>query len=247
MQKPKVIFLLGSAASGKTTISQELFPSKMPILNVDDEYVQLLNQANIGTDIAEFDHDKLSKAASCLAKAKSNMSAKTQQYFEQGKTFIYDGTGGAYKPMSKMVETARSFGYDIFCIFCWATPYTCVARNYNRERRLKNSIVIRNWRDVNINYTKYRELFGKNFYTINNDPNRYSYDLYPNYDIENILIEFPFKSSGKVYTPEEINKKEIENNQIKNDIEMLRQQFSWKYDRLTDVKTALKDFVLELK
>jgi predicted kinase len=241
MKKPKVIFLLGSAGSGKTTVSKHL-DLKMPILNVDNEYIFMLDNAGLGQKISDFDHGALSSAAKFMGTAQKHLREDIQRHINEKLDFCLDTTGGSYKALEKTVQQCKQAGYDIFCIVCWATPYTCLKRNYERERTLKPIIVTRSWRDVNKNYLEFQKLFEPNFYTVNTELSK-EYSFLKYWSISQALQDFPVKGSGKKYTEQEFKEKQIETWQIFNDINRLFIQWPWQFDQVNDIKQQITKFL----
>lgn len=62
INKPKAIFIVGAAGSGKSTISKQLIPNTFTSINIDDVYEELLKREGLGLKQTYFTPEELSKA-----------------------------------------------------------------------------------------------------------------------------------------------------------------------------------------
>ena len=213
--KPKAIFLAGPAGSGKTYISKQIIPSDLTVINVDDTYEELLKSAGLGGKISDFNQNQLSQSAKLMSQARKLTQDKYSELSTTKHNIIIDGTGGAYKPLLKKKEELEELGYDTLMLMIWVSPYTSLERNSSRDRSLQPSVVLRTWKDVNINIDIFKQNFGDKFILVNNDP-----EGKLEYNPEYVKQKFfkTVKGSGKVYTPEERIKKEEEFKVMNNTI-----------------------------
>ena len=237
--KPKAIFLAGPAGSGKTFISAQIIPNKLTVVNVDDTYEELLKAAGLGTKIADFTQDQLSQAAKLMGQAQKATKEKYALLSAEKKDIIIDGTGAASKPLLKKKQELEALGYDTMMIMIWVSPYTSLERNAARDRALQPSIVLRTWVGVNQNIDTYQQAFGDKFVLINNDPNgKLEYD--PTYAKEKFFKTV--KGSGKVYTPDEKEKRDKEIADLNANLQQLIQSTP-EFTSMGDAKSKINNFI----
>ena len=237
--KPKAIFLAGPAGSGKTFISAQIIPNKLTVVNVDDTYEELLKAAGLGTKIADFTQDQLSQAAKLMGQAQKATKEKYALLSAEKKDIIIDGTGAASKPLLKKKQELEALGYDTMMIMIWVSPYTSLERNAARDRALQPSIVLRTWVGVNQNINTYQQAFGDKFVLINNDPNgKLEYD--PAYAKEKFFKTV--KGSGKVYTPDEKEKRDKEIADLNANLQQLIQSTP-EFTSMADAKSKINNFI----
>ena len=110
-EKPKVVMLLGGAASGKSTAERNYITPKygdaLGVVNVDD----------VKDDLPEFDRFKrenVDTAASRVHEESSDIGKQiVSQAIEGGRNFIYDAVLGKPEKAKKMIEKLRAKGYEI--------------------------------------------------------------------------------------------------------------------------------------
>jgi len=241
IEKPKAIFLAGPAGSGKSTIAKQLLPSNMSVLNVDDTYEQMLKDTGLGMDIKNFTPDQLSQAAKLMASARKTTDEKYQELLKSSNNVIIDGTAGSSGPIRKKKEQLEALGYDTMMLMLYVSPITSLERNKERERSLLPSIVLRTWRDVNLNIDTYRDMFGEDkFILINNNP----LDAETQFDPEEIQTRFFDTSTakGKPKTPEEQAKSEAEFKKLNQNIQQMVNILP-QFDNLSTAKTKINQFL----
>ena len=237
--KPKAIFLAGPAGSGKTFVSAQIIPNKLTVVNVDDTYEELLKAAGLGTKIADFTQDQLSQAAKLMGQAQKATKEKYALLSAEKKDIIIDGTGAASKPLLKKKQELEALGYDTMMIMIWVSPYTSLERNVARDRALQPSIVLRTWVGVNQNINTYQQAFGDKFVLINNDPNgKLEYD--PAYAKEKFFKTV--KGSGKIYTPDEKEKRDKEIADLNANLQQLIQSTP-EFTSMADAKSKINNFI----
>ena len=244
-EKPKAIFLVGPAGSGKSyTIKQLIQPDQFIVINIDDTYEELLKTAGLGKSQKDFGPKELSQAAELMQKARGVTKKKYEELKSQRQNIIIDGTGAAIKPVVKKKEELEALGYETFMIMIWVSPLTSLERNIKRGadggRSLLPQIVLRTWRDVNKNIDEYRKIFGDNFILINNNPEVPETE----YNVEDIKKRFfdtaTFK--GKEKTPEEAAKAKADREQLNADITQLVQTIP-EFDTIDQAKSKINNFI----
>lgn len=248
--QPKAIFLAGSAGSGKSstykpnpkfpTQLDNLLPSSIPVINVDDTYEELLKKSGLGMKQKDFTPDELSQASKLMGRAQADTKEKYAQALESLQTIIIDGTGAASRPLLKKKQQLEELGYKTFMVFIYVSPLTSLQRNSERPRSLMPSIVLRTWRDVNSNISTYKQEFGDDFVLINNN----SEDANLDYS-EDLIAPFFADSkakSGKEKSPEEIEKKRLETEKLNKDIEQMVKQLP-QFDSINTAKSKIQTFL----
>jgi predicted kinase len=238
--KPKAIFMAGPAGSGKSFISKQLVPSNFQTINVDDTYEELLKSSGIGMKLANMSPDELKKSGELMGQARKATDAKLQDATKNAKNLLIDSVGGSSKMLLKKKAELEALGYETAMIMTYVSPITSLERNKTRDRSLLPSIVIRSWRDVNINIDAYRQAFGNNFILLNLDPDNAN----KNFDEEYIYKTYiePLGQIGKEKSPEEKTKSESEAKQIYSDIKQtLKSQPE--FDTVEQAKTKITNFI----
>jgi dephospho-CoA kinase len=241
--KPKAIFLAGSAGSGKSYITRELLPSSFQVINSDDTYKALLKASGIGLNQKNFTPDQLSQASKLQSQARKTTQNKLAQSIEDKNNIIIDGTGAASRPVLEKKQQLEDLGYETLMIMVYASPITSLERNQKREkegeRSLMPSIVLRTWRDVNKNIETYRQAFGNRFILINNNPEDAKKDF-------NIELLKPYledsTAKGKPKTPEEQAKSIQQFNELVSDIESMVGKLP-NFDNIDTAKSKIQSFI----
>jgi predicted kinase len=248
--QPKAIFLAGSAGGGKSstyksnpkfpTQLDNLLPSTMQVINVDDTYEDLLKKSGLGMKQKDFTPDELAQAAKLMGQAQKTTREKYNKALESLQNIIIDGTSAASGPILKKKQQLEDLGYKTLMIMIYVSPLTSLKRNAERDRSLMPSIVLRTWRDVNQNIGLYKNEFGENFILINNNPED------ANLDFSKELVSPYFQDSkaksGKEKSPEEIEKKKKEIEQMNQDIEQLVKNLP-KFDSIETAKSKIQSFL----
>ena len=170
--KRKVIFLAGSAGSGKSNVIKQLGleDQGFKIVNQDISLEWLVKNSGLPTDMNDFTSEQLSKWGSLQWEARDIAKRKSIKFRGNGDGVIIDGTGASTVSLFTQMQKYKDAGYDVQMIFVDSSLETALERNKNRkERSLKDFIVERNWKAVQKNKKAFEEEFGGNFSYINTD------------------------------------------------------------------------------
>lgn len=174
----RAILFAGPAASGKTTIIKHYIPPKFQeyIINADKYYEPELEKiGGGGMQQGKFSHDQLSKAGSAMNRAQKQAKADYREALLRGRPIIMDITGGSKNETTRKKHELENAGYEVAMVMVYASPMTTLKRNSIRNRNLKPSIVLRNWKDVISNIKSYKQTFGEDhFILVNNDDEKES-------------------------------------------------------------------------
>ena len=242
--------MAGSAGSGKDYIyTNYIKPLGLEEINVDTPYKELLKAAGLATDdklnIANFSQAQLSQAAKLMGKAQVATKEKYAQLTAAKNNIVINGTGAASRPLLKKKQELEALGYDTMMIMVWASPYTSLKRNVEREKKgertLPPAIVLRTWKDVNKNVDTYKEAFGDNFVLVNNDPESKGKAEY-NPDYVKRMFFNTVKGSGKEYTADERAKKQVEIQELNDTIAYLV-SITPEFTSIEDTKSKINNFL----
>jgi shikimate kinase len=154
----KAIFLAGGPGSGKSYVVRKTTGGLgMKIVNSDDIYEKMLNDAGLETTPEDIFSDK-GQEIRIAAKA---VTKRMQSNFLDGRLgLIIDGTGKDYDKIAKQVQGLKNIGYDCSMIFVNTSLDTAQERNKLRKRTLPEKQVEDMWNGVQRNIGKFQRLFG---------------------------------------------------------------------------------------
>ena len=102
--------------------------------------------------------------------AKALTSRRQDLYAKAKLGLLLDGTGHDYQGIKKQVDLLKELGYDVYMIFVNTAKEIAIQRNQERERKVKEEIVINRWQEVQENIGKFQNLFGAtNFIIVDNN------------------------------------------------------------------------------
>ena len=204
--KPKAIILAGAPGAGKGFILSGLDLGNLKVLNVDNDYINLLKKANVSLDLKNASPEGRSKAAIAMAQANKEFKGKVAATIEGKESFILDGTAASVKQTANLKNELEEAGYDVFMLYVYTDLERSLKQNQDRfeksdgkDRSLAPAIVLRTWKDVTSNFKPYKEMFGDNFVSVANTLQDEKLD-----NLEDIIKKYlnPFKAKGtKPKTP----------------------------------------------
>jgi len=175
----KVIILVGGPGSGKTALGSMIIgkekdvinsPLGVKIVNSDIMFEYLLKKINLPLKIIKGNDDSIWKRQQDIRKlAKDIMEDRFFGLVLNGMLpLMIDGTGRDYNKIKLQKEKLEVWGYDVTMIFINTSLDVSLERNSERERTIDTEIAIDAWKKVQSNIGKFTELFGRNFYIIDN-------------------------------------------------------------------------------
>jgi hypothetical protein len=236
---PKAIFMAGPAGAGKTFTLNKLGIKGFTMINVDEDYEELLKKELGKEDFASMSPEELSTAAKLMGKARVTTRDKETQAVDALQNIVIDGTGAASKPLLKKKQELEARGYETFMIMIYVSPMTSLKRNAERGRSLPTIAVLKSWQGLVSNINVYKQEFGNNIVIVNNDPE----DVDKSFDAEQIQQLFPMPK-GKPKTPEELAKSKADKEKTNQEIESLL-QIEREFDTFDEAKQKVNQFVNE--
>ena len=197
---PKAIILAGAPGAGKGYVLSGLDLGNLKVLNVDNEYINLLKKANVSLDLKNASPEGRSKAAIAMAQANKEFKGKVAATIEGKESFILDGTAASVKQTSNLKNELEEAGYDVFMLYVYTDLERSLKQNQDRfeksdgkDRSLAPAIVLRTWASVTSNFKPYEAMFGDNFISVANtlEDEKLS-------DVADIIKKYldPFKPTG---------------------------------------------------
>ena len=172
MPGKKVIFLAGSAGSGKSNVVKQLGLEGQgyKMVNQDISLEWLAKNSGLPTDMRDFTPEQASKWGSLQWEARDIAQRKATKFRGRGDGVVVDGTGASTVSMFTQMQKFKDAGYDVQMLYVESSLETALERNKARkERSLKDFIVERNWKAVQKNKKAFKEEFGNNFVEVNTD------------------------------------------------------------------------------
>lgn len=154
----KAIFLAGGPGSGKSYVVRRTTGGLgMKIVNSDDIYEKMLNDAGLETTPEDIFSDK---GQEIRVRAKGVTSRMQSNFLEGRLGLIIDGTGKDYDKIAKQVAGLKNIGYECYMVFVNTSLETAQERNRMRKRTLPEKQVEEMWKGVQKNIGKFQSLFG---------------------------------------------------------------------------------------
>ena len=203
---PKAIILAGAPGAGKGFILSGLDLGNLKVLNVDNEYINLLKKANVSLDLKNASPEGRSKAAIAMAQANKEFKGKVAATIEGKESFILDGTAASVKQTANLKNELEEAGYDVFMLYVYTDLERSLKQNQDRfeksdgkDRSLAPAIVLRTWASVTSNFKPYKAMFRDNFVSVANTLQDEKLK-----NVEDVIKKYlePFKPTGtKPKTP----------------------------------------------
>jgi hypothetical protein len=209
------------------------------MINVDEDYEELLKKELGKGDFSSMSPEELSTAAILIGKARVTNREKETQAIGALQNIVIDGTGAASKPLLKKKQELEARGYETFMIMIYVSPMTSLKRNAERGRSLPTIAVLKSWQGLVSNIETYRQAFGNNIVIVNNDPE----DVDKSFDPEQIQQLFPMPQ-GKPKTPEELAKSKADKEKTNQEIKALL-SIEQEFDTFDVAKQKVNQFINE--
>ena len=174
----KAFFMAGGPGSGKSYAVQlgigqsqkevKLTAQGLRVVNSDDVFEKYLKDAKLDFKMQAAtgqgkERDALRQRAKVVTKKKQD------NYIEGRLGMVIDGTGKDYDKIATQATQLKQLGYDVHMIFVNTSLDTALERNAKRDRKLRDSMVIKSWNDVQSNLGKFSQFFRRNFIVVDNN------------------------------------------------------------------------------
>ena len=229
---PKAVILAGAPGAGKSSIVGDVLSGMgLTTLNIDDDFIKNLKDADVSLDLKNADAEGRSKAAKAMQSAMKSYQEKLAQEIGARVNIVIDGTAASYKKTEQLKDTLENAGYEVFMVFVYSSLEKSLRKNEDRfersmgeDRSLMPGIVMQTWANVTKNFIPYLNLFGENFVATTKDK-----DPFSKTELQDIIKKYilPFKPEDtKEKSPAEKARKQKEYEKQIEDILQLREKES---------------------
>jgi dephospho-CoA kinase len=176
-QKKKAVILLGGPACGKSFIINQFKNQGFAIVSLDNFFEPMIEKIYPGKKI--YVSAKNPQMKSLYIQAANQADNLIQKYLQENIPFVTEKTGQFWNTTINLKKLIESYGFTPFAIFIHCDPDLAWQRNVNRKRVLQDKD---EFMDIhtkaklnlipsqkNINVIGFRNLFGENFFEVNND------------------------------------------------------------------------------
>ena len=227
---PKAVILAGAPGAGKSSIVGDILSGMgLTTLNIDDDFIKNLKDADVSLDLKNADAEDRSKAAKAMQSAMKSYQEKLAQEIGARVNIVIDGTAASYKKTEQLKDTLENAGYEVFMVFVYSSLEKSLRKNEDRfersmgeDRSLMPGIVMQTWANVTKNFIPYLNLFGNNFIATTKDKDPFSQDKLQDV-IKRYIIPFKPKNT-KEKTPSQVEKSQKEYETLIDDILKLREK-----------------------
>lgn len=169
-----VVFMAGGPGSGKSYIIDVLGLKHLnyKIINSDQALKQAMKNSLL--DLSMPDGEAYAK--DIVRGLSKKVTMKQKGHAINGRLgIVIDGTGGKYSAIERMRNEFIELGYECAMVFVDTDIDTAQERNIARlekgDRKIPAKLVDKIWGSVQKNKTKFKGLFKKDFYIIDNSKN----------------------------------------------------------------------------
>ena len=164
----KAFWLAGGPGSGKSWVAKRtLEGSGMKVINTDKGLERYAKQAGLDLERMDKFTDKEAQLKDYFrAKSKRGTQTQLQLAIDGRLGLILDSTGRNTDRIEDEARAMSHIGYNTFLIFVNTTLEVALKRNQyiKRGRPLPDSLVISNWKQVQANKNKLKNIFGAGNY-----------------------------------------------------------------------------------
>ena len=165
----KAFFLAGGPGSGKSYVVRKTTGGTgLKTVNSDNAFEKLLKDANLSLKMPDSETDARTPVRD---RAKEITKKQQKNYLEGRLGLIIDGTGHKFDKIATQSNDLRQLGYDTHMIYVNTSLDVALERNAKRSRSVPESIVIKSWKEVQMNIGKFNNHFKSDMIIVdNNDP-----------------------------------------------------------------------------
>ena len=138
MENKKVVFMLGSPASGKSTVAKKKY-SDMVILDCDE----------IKKEHPDYDPKNPSLVHEW---SRGVLEAKFQEQILKDVSFVLDGTGANSDKMVRRIYEVKEQGFEVELVYVTVSLNTALKRNRERARTVLEEVVKEKYKDIHFSF-----------------------------------------------------------------------------------------------
>ena len=161
------IFMAGSPGAGKTTVADLLVLNTLGYkeINSDTQFEKYMEDAFLDL---EFNKKQQFQRNVTRAVAKRHVASK-QRHAEIGRLgLLIDGTAKDVRKIAAQKKALEAKGYETAMVYVSTDVFAAIAADKQRKRSLGPDMVTTMHKDVEKNIDKYRKMFGKLFFEVDN-------------------------------------------------------------------------------
>ena len=165
----KAIFMVGSPGGGKTNVGKGLRLGRKgyKVVNQDIALEALKKAAGLPENESNYTKEQKSLRSKLGSQAVKAGKDKFQQYKNEGKGFLVDGTGASYNATTKKINELKEAGYDVYLVAAMTPKKVAIERNKARkERSLPTFVVSKSYDQVVESLAKYKQDYGDKLFEI---------------------------------------------------------------------------------
>ena len=154
----KAIFFAGSPGAGKTYVARKLAGTFQGLkqVNMDTWFKRLMTKKNLSWDMPDKEEPEREIERQ---KSKELVAKQQQSYTDSGLGLLIDSTGRIYETIERIKNELESKEYETTMIFVNTDLQTALRRNRQRERKLQDRIIHKNFGIIEQNLGKFQRLF----------------------------------------------------------------------------------------
>ncbi len=161
------IFMAGGPGSGKSYISNSLGLRAMGFteINSDKAFEMGLKKSLLSLKMPDSEEYPRNIVRGL---AKKTTKAKHGHAIDGRLGMVIDGTGKDAGKIAKQAKQLELLGYEVAMVFVDTDLETTKKRNAERDRSLKDGPLIKMWKAVQTNRSKFKKVFGARLFVIDN-------------------------------------------------------------------------------
>ena len=203
----KAVFTAGGPGSGKTSISERMFPT---FLKANSDQIQVLSSKKTGIPVAATpENPRYPEFLQQMQRAQEMNKTRAMYWASQGYPIVIDTTGRSMPQIETINNSLRELGYDTGMVFVNTTLEQAILRNRIRQRNgghgAEENYLRTAWESAQANIRKFQGIFGVKFVIVDNDED-YSVRNFIGQHLK-MLSAAANKILGRPFTKEQISQK----------------------------------------